>query len=457
MEIPEAKAVDERESKEISRGKPLFEVFRIRNFLLLWIGQGFSLLGDQFQFIALPWLVLQLTGTGLAIGAVLAIAGIPRALFMLVGGALTDRFSPRVLMLGSTLLRFGLVTVLAALVLTNVVELWMLYVFALVFGLVDAFFYPSQMSMVPQVVDRELLQIGNALIQGVGQLSMFVGPVLAGVLIAWLGSGEQVAGAAKAAPDMKGIGFAFGFSAITYLISITTLWLIRIGKGEKQINNAGETESVLSSIKEGLATVWNDITLRTTFLIVSAISLLINGPFIVGIPILASSRFPEGAVAYGTIMSAWGAGSLLGLASAGALPKPPANRLGQVLMLLISIPGFGLVLLGIVSSVTIASLIGIVMGAANGYVVITYTTWLQRRTPQAMLGRMMSVLMFAVVGLNPVSMMLAGALIDLSPTALMVGAGSILILILFVSAFNPAVQDMGLERVSSHDGRVGMS
>src|SRR5690349_6874969 len=65
-------------------------VLKIRNFRLLWIGEGISLLGDQFYMIALPWLVLSLTGNALAVGAVMAIAGIPRALFMLIGGALTD-------------------------------------------------------------------------------------------------------------------------------------------------------------------------------------------------------------------------------------------------------------------------------------------------------------------------------------------------------------------------------
>src|SRR5512138_1919471 len=91
-------------------------VLRNRNFRLLWTGEGISLLGDQFYLIALPWLVLQLTGDSLAMGTVLATAGIPRALFMLVGGALTDRFSPRRLMISSNAVRMILTGLLAALV-----------------------------------------------------------------------------------------------------------------------------------------------------------------------------------------------------------------------------------------------------------------------------------------------------------------------------------------------------
>ena len=138
-------------------------VLRIRNFRLLWIGEGISLLGDQFYLIALPWLVLQLTGNALAVATVLATAGIPRALFKLVGGALTDRFTPRTLMIGSNLARMALTGLMAVLVLTQLIQTWMLYVYALLFGLADAVFFPAQTSIVPQLVGKDQLQAGNAL------------------------------------------------------------------------------------------------------------------------------------------------------------------------------------------------------------------------------------------------------------------------------------------------------
>src|SRR5580765_8736171 len=81
----------------------------VRNFRLLWIGEGISLLGDQFYMIALPWLVLQLTGSALALGTIMALASVPRALFMLVGGAFVDRFSPRSVMIASNVARLVLV------------------------------------------------------------------------------------------------------------------------------------------------------------------------------------------------------------------------------------------------------------------------------------------------------------------------------------------------------------
>jgi len=160
------------EQKSVTTNASPTNVLRIRNFRLLWIGEGISLLGDQFYLIALPWLVLSLTGNTLAVGTILAMAGIPRALFMLVGGALTDRFTPRRLMINSNLARMALTGLLAVLVLTNLIQLWMLYALALLFGLANAFFFPTQTSNVPQLVSKDQSQQGNAMIQGTVTLSV---------------------------------------------------------------------------------------------------------------------------------------------------------------------------------------------------------------------------------------------------------------------------------------------
>ncbi len=419
-------------------------VLRGRDFRLLWIGEGISVLGDQFYMIALPWLVLQLTnGNALATGMVLAIAGIPRALFMLLGGALTDRFSPRTVMLGSNVLRLGLVALLSVLIFTGLIELWMLYVFALVFGLVDAFFFPASGSIVPQLVDKEHLQAGNAIIQGTVQLSLFAGPVLAGAMIALLGGSADVAaeGVAEAVPEMSGIGIAFIFDALTFLLSTITLWMMRVRSPEED-EKTDETESVLSSIREGLVYVWNDVALRSFFFLIAASNLLINGPMFVGIPVLADTRLPEGAAAFGVVMSAFGGGMLIGTILSGVLPRPSAKRMGILLIAIWSGTGVAVALFGLVSSTPIAALLALAMGMANGYVVIIFVTWLQSRTPQAMLGRMMSLLMFASAGLVPVSQAATGALIELNMKALFLGAGGLMAVITLLSLLNPAMRSL---------------
>lgn len=426
--------------EEGSRQKRLFEQ---RNFLLLWIGEATSVLGSQFNMIALPWLVLQLTGNALAMGTVLAVAGIPRAFFMLIGGVLIDRFSSRSVMLVSNILRMILVALLAGLVLTGGIELWMLYLLALIFGLIDAFFLPASRAIVPELVEKEQLEAANAVIQGTVQFSMFVGPALAGALIGLLAMESQASGDI---PEMQGIGIAFVIDALTFLVSLITLWFMKTKQTEEanQAPRGPESLSVWLSIREGLVSVWNNLTLRLLFFAIAGVNLLFNGPFLVGIPVLADSRLPEGATAFGLIMSAYGAGSLLGIALAGTLPKPAPQRMGPFLVGVASYLGIGLIGLAFVSSTVVALPITLTMGIANGYISIIFITWIQNRTPQAMLGRIISLLMFASVALIPLSMALSGALIEYNMTALFIGAGSLLTLMLWPLVFHPAMRAMGM-------------
>src|SRR3954468_2519924 len=86
---------------------------RTRHFRNLWLGSTVSLIGDQFYLVALPWLVLELTGSGLAVGTMLMVAAVPRAVLMLMGGALSDRFAPRRILLATTWIRMVLVGTVA--------------------------------------------------------------------------------------------------------------------------------------------------------------------------------------------------------------------------------------------------------------------------------------------------------------------------------------------------------
>lgn len=419
-----------------SRNASFISLFRLRDFRLLWIGEAISVIGDQFYLIALPWLVLQLTGDALAMGTVLALAAIPRALFMLVGGALTDRFSPRMVMLVSNLLRMLLVLMLAGLVLSGPVEMWMIYTLALLFGLADAFFYPAQSAIVPRLVDDDQLQPANAVMQGTWQLSLFAGPILAGLLINMMAGDPSAAGDG----DLRGIAFAFIIDAISFFASAVTLWFV--SDDDSAVGSDIEEESLVQAISEGLRVVWRDPSLRAFFILIALSNFLIVGPLAIGIPVLAVTRFEGGAAAYGTILSAYGGGSLLGTIIAGVMPRPPAKRMGIVLGIIWSGLGLGVLALGLVGSTPTAALIALLMGIAEGYVVIIFISWLQRRTAEEMLGRMMSLLMFASIGLQPLSNMVTGALMGLNAQWMFVSFGGLMIGMTLLFLLNPAVRSM---------------
>ncbi|MEO8609412.1 MAG: MFS transporter [Chloroflexota bacterium] len=409
----------------------------VRNFRLLWIGESISLLGDQFYMIALPWLVLQLTGSALALGGVLALAGIPRALFMLIGGALVDRFSPRAVMIVSNLARLVLVALLSALVLTNTIRIEMLYGFALAFGLADAFYFPAQSAITPQLLAEDQLQAGNTFVQGTAQLSLFLGPVLAGGLIALLGHN-----ASADTPSTQGIGIAFGLDTLSFFASLLCLSLMRI---PRIATKAAEQQNVIQSIKAGFAYLWSQAALRALFLLMVAMNFFILGPVIVGIPVLAATRLAEGAAAFGIIMSAFGGGALVGIILASALPHLKPERLGAMLLLIISFMGIGLALMPLFTSTPVIAVIMLLIGVTNGYVNINFFTWLQKRVPQELMGRVMSLLIFSSVGLAPISNALAGVILQVNLNVLFIGGGLLMALISLLAILLPAVRQMGLE------------
>jgi MFS family permease len=148
----------------------------LRDFRLAWIRQSVSSVGDQFYFVALAWLVLQLTGSGLALGSVLIASAVPRGVLMILGGAVTDRASPRSILLLSNLLRAVLVGLLATLVVSHLIQLWDIVAVSVAFGIVDAFASPASSAIVPRLVGPDQLAAANGLTQSSRALSILLGP-----------------------------------------------------------------------------------------------------------------------------------------------------------------------------------------------------------------------------------------------------------------------------------------
>jgi len=392
----------------------LIQPLRERDFRLVFSGESISLLGDQFHFVALAWLTLQLTGSGVALGTVLMTVAIPRALFMLLGGAMSDRISPRSLMLVSNALRTVVVAIIAALVLTGHAQLWQLYVLALIFGTVDAFFHPALNTIVPMLVSERLLSPANALVQIMMQLSGLIGPAIAGVVVATLNTGP-----------------AFAFDAASFAVATVTIWLVRGGRRAAPTATDDGTaqrpsEGVLANIGAGVAYAWRDPAIRSLVLLVAAFNFAFNGPLLVGLPYLADTRFQGGAAAFGIIISAYGAGALGGAILAGSLRHVP--RLGLVTLLTASAMGVGLALLGNVPTVLLAVVAMAAIGLGAGFINVRIVAWLQARTPEAMRGRVMSLVLLGAVGLSPISFAISGVIIDFGAVSLMFAvAGAIVV------------------------------
>lgn len=388
----------------------LRSVLALSDFRRLFAGVATSQLGDQFALIATPWLVLHLTGDPLALGLVLALEGGPRALFMLVGGVVTDRFSPRMVMFAADIARLVLAALLALAILGGAVEMWMVYAFALGFGLIAGFAVPAGNSIVPLVVGKGALETGNAVVMGGGQLVGFFGPFAAGVLIGTYSDG------------LTGVGLAFAVDAATFGVSAVMLGLMHGGGTMALSCQAADSEPLLAAVTRGLAFVWRNDAMRVTFEIIAAVNFLFVGPIMVGIPVLAEQRLPEGALAFGLLMSGFAGGNLCGYLLAGTAPKPGNRTLRLILVAVLA--GFAAVLavMGAAASTWLDFALLTALGVGNGYITIVLITSIQARAPREMLGRIMGLFMFAGFGLVPISQAISGVVSRWDVTLLFAGA-----------------------------------
>jgi len=407
---------------------PVYRIMSQRNFRLLFIGTTISLLGDQFALIAIPWLALQLTNDPLALGFVLALEGFPRAAIMLVGGAITDRISPRAIMLIADLLRFFLTSLIAFAVFTGAIQIWMLYAFSLVFGLVSGFKVPAENSIVPMLVDTQDLQAGNSFMMGSAQIAQFVGPTIAGILIG------------QYSHSFFGIGMAYSINALGFAISAICLWFIYTGDGHQPSSITSGQESIWTSILTGMKYVWTDEALLLIILVMAGLNILLIGPIMVGIPVLADQRLPEGAMAFGLLISAYAGGNLIGNLIAGTVPRPCGNTMSAIFISFMMAFGIVIGMLGFIRSTWLDFILLLILGLGNGYLDVLLFTWLQLRVPAEMLGRMMSIVMFASYGLGPISQAISGAILKWSLDNLFIFAGTLVLLLTLWTVFQPALR-----------------
>jgi MFS family permease len=286
------------------------------------------------------------------------------------------------------------------------------------------------------------LEGANAIYQGSAQISIFLGPGIAGAIIALFSKN----GGGPANPSLEGISIAFAVDAFTFLVSTITLWLLR--EEPVAIQPQHRNGTVLTAIREGIRYMWNDPILRVVYVLVGVINFLFMGPLMVGIPVLADRRLPEGAAAFGLIISAYGGGNLLGILMAGSLPKPSGRFMERLLVISLAIFGVGIAYFAFLRSTWVAFFVLLALGIGNGYLVIIFITYLQRRTPKNMLGRVMSLILFANAGLTPISQALAGAVIKLSMESMFLAAGILVVLTDLWLALQPQLRAMSRELVA---------
>jgi MFS family permease len=389
-----------------------------RDYRYLWIGNTVSGCGDQFFLVALPWLILQLTGSGAVLGGIMMVEAIPRAALMLIGGAVTDRVSPRKIMILTATARTLLVAALAAFIWTHHVGVWQIYVLSFLFGVADAFAAPAAQTFLPSLVAPAQLPAANALSQGTQQLAMLLVPAPAGIIIAAFG-----------------VASAFSIDAISFLFIIAALLMLR---DPPRVESTVPRSNIAHSILEGLRYVKNDVALRTLLLVASVLNFCITGPLSVGLAFLAKSEFGS-PTAFGLLVSSVAAGSLVGLLLAAARRQ---RKRGWLLLVVSVVVGICTASIGSLSQLGSLMPILFVMSASAGFLNVHLLAWFQQRVNRAMLGRVMSVLMFASLGLVPLSLAAAGVAVQWSLRGMFAGAGALVLVVTCIAALQRPVREI---------------
>ena len=419
----------------------MFNLFKNRNFSLFWFGEMASVIGDHISLIAFPWLVLQMTDSAAMTGLVFAVQGIPRALLMLAGGAVVDRTSPRLVILVTNGLRMLLVMSLAYMISQDNVEVSTVFIMAFAFGIADAFFYPASTSIIPSLVSRDDLQAGNAILQTTLHLGMTIGPVVAAFLIAGeissmsQNGGSDLSSLSSYEKDREGLARAFFVDGLTFAVSFLSLLFVKVRKFDEQSSES--KSSLYSEVREAINWVQSIPAVRLGFIGMAFIHFFFMPMVFVGIPVWAKQRFIEGAYVYGLVTAAFGIGALLGAVATAYVKKPSDKNLVPLMFWSYVFSGSTLALIIFYDAYWWAMLLFFVSGIFEAFFYVHFTTWLQKITPEYLLGRVMSVLMLMSLGLVPIADAIMGFAIEFSLDITMIASAVFLMVSCTLVALNP--------------------
>jgi predicted MFS family arabinose efflux permease len=374
----------------------------LRNFRLLAGGQFASTIGDYCYVVALPWLVLSSHGGAILLGTVLACYGVPRTVLIPVGGVLADKAGARTVMLVADTVRCVLVAALAVLAARHAASLAALGPIAACIGAGEGLFIPASVAIMPSLLEERQLAAGNAISNATMQVGSLVGPAIGGVLVAVTGAST----------------WAFAIDAASFAVSAVTLALIprkaaprtvagRAAEADRAAEAAGADTAGTNASGGVLALLKRSRELQVILAVVIAANLAGGGESEVALPSLAHARF--GAAGYGALLACFAAGAVIGTLAAartGGLRMPAAFASTAFL-----VSAAAMALIPYLGGEAGAAAMLFVSGAANGLGNVTFLTVLQKWTPQALLGRVMGVLMLCAFGTFPLSVAISGVLV----------------------------------------------
>jgi MFS family permease len=360
---------------------------RYPNFRLFYAGQLVSLIGTWMQTLAQSWLMYRLTQSATWLGLAGAASLLPSLFLGLYGGVLADRFPRRKLLLAAQTLAMVQAFAFAALTLLGHVQPWHILVLALLLGVVTAFEMPARQSFLSELVPRADLNNAIALNASLFHLARFIGPAIAGVLVASIGE-----------------GWVFFINGWTFVAVLIGLFAMRLPPMPGSPRTGG-----LHAVREGLSYAWHHTTTRATVAMVATVSFVGMSASVL-MPVFAARVFHGGAHSLGWLMGAMGVGAL-----AAALSLARRTNIAGIERV-ITLAGLGggvaLVAFGGVKVLGFALLVLPLLSFAITSMLASGNTLVQLTVPDRLRGRVMSLFTVAMTGTMPLGQLIVGASAD---------------------------------------------
>ncbi len=376
------------------RARTFRSLRRHRNYRIFFTGQVVSLAGTWMQNVALAWLVIELSGSPLAIGALAFWRFVPFTVFGLVAGVVADRIESRKLVMATQACAMAISIALAVVTLTGTATLPIVYVLAALGGVALAFDAPGRQSLTFQMVGPRELPNAVALNSGLFNGSRVIGPAIAGLVIAAVGT-----------------GLCFVVNAVSFLAVLTALAIVR----EEELRPVVRDPSirVIEGIRRGLAYAWNDPQLRLILGVVTVVS-TVGFNFHVLVPLLAANTLHVGPEGFGLLSASFGLGALVG-ALATATFREASWRLFAI-----GTASFGVfaLLLAAVHDAVLAGAVLFAIGLSFTLFTANANALVQLTAPDHLRGRLIGLYLFAFLGLAPVGGLFAGWLAEIGGTSL---------------------------------------
>ncbi|MDM5189070.1 MFS transporter [Bacillus sp. DX4.1] len=367
-------------SQQVQSKYASISLLKNRAFLFLWLSSTTSFLALSTYLFAEQWYVIRSLGQESALGIVMMVTMIPRVLLMAVGGVWADRFKRSKIMLASSFARCLLIFLMITLLHLHLLHLWSLLGFALLFGILDAFFSPANQSLLPLLVPKELLTRSNSFIQTSNQIAMFAGPMIGG----WIITVST---------------FSVLFFAVAFFLVITCTFTLCIKENNPSPHS--DQPSAKQELLAGFQYVWNMPFLKSILFILMIINVFFFGPLLMGIPLLANELLHGKAVEVSFMQSSYQGGMLGGALLIGFLNI--RRKRGLSILVLISVLGILLSLLGQIYVLWQGIVLLVMMGFMSSMINVPLISIIQENSETDKLGRVMSFVSASSNGLVPLS------------------------------------------------------